>query len=181
MNLSSEKQKKQVVIDSSSAILLFKADLFTKLLNLYDTSVTESVYQELTKEGYAGSNEFVKFHQQNKFHIHPLIVNSKDKIPNQSTLEKLNLGERDTILYFLKGESDFIIIDDGKGAKYCMKERLPFISAILFPKILHIHGKINQATFQIKTDEIIQTGRYSQKIIDIAEKCSEQDLSPFFP
>lgn len=181
MNSRSGKPKKQVIIDSSSAILLFKTDLFSTLLNRYHISVTESVYQELSKDGYSGSSEFVHYHQAGKFSIKHLLVNKGNRDLLNPTLHKLNRGERDTILYFLKGENDFIIIDDGKGAKYCRKENIPFISAILFPKILLITGEINRTTSQLKTDEIIRTGRYSQKIINIAEDCSEQDLKTFLP
>ena len=49
---------KQCMVDSSSAILLYKSNLFAHLVEAYHIAMTESVYEELTITGYPGAGEF---------------------------------------------------------------------------------------------------------------------------
>ena len=72
-------------------------------------------------------------------------------------------------------------MDDGRGLKYCKKAGLPFINALLFPRILFLIGSISESEFQKKSAEIIQNGRYSKNIIDIALNLSNQAIQPFLP
>ena len=128
---------KQVLIDSSSAILLQKTGLFTLLMDLYRSIITESVYIELTSNSYPSSVIFKNYCEHKKLHVQPL--KTKNQEQQQITdISSLNIGERDTILQYIEGAGDFIMLDDGKAARYCSKNNLPFISAIHFPKILQL-------------------------------------------
>ena len=62
---------KQVIIDASSAILLFKAGLFSDLLRSYKIIITESVYGELTGNDHTGAKEFRNYRQSGKMEVQP--------------------------------------------------------------------------------------------------------------
>jgi predicted nucleic acid-binding protein len=167
---------KKVLIDSSSAILLFKSGLFDHLVNIFEVWISNSVYKELTIKVNAGSTEFKKYIQNHKMTI------CQSKAGNDaSLLSKLDTGERDTILLFQKGNADFIIIDDGQGAGYCRRHEIPYINALLFPKILLFSGHISQAECRDKIELIMGLGRYSQEIIEYALGCDKIKLELFLP
>ena len=100
------------------------------------------------------------------------------QFPDTSSLDK---GERDTIHSFYAGAGDFIIIDDGKGAAYCRDNHIPYINALLFPRIILLTHSISKAEFDDKVGLITGIGRYSQKIIDYALNCSVDDIELFLP
>ena len=52
---------KQCMVDSSSAILLYKSDLLDILVEAYHITMTASVYEELTITGYPGAEEFRQY------------------------------------------------------------------------------------------------------------------------
>ncbi len=171
---------KRVLIDSSSAILLQKTGLFSLLLNLYRSIITESVFVELTSNTYPSSKTFKNYCDHERLHVQPLNIKNQEK-HQISAISSLNIGERDTILQYIEGTGDFIILDDGKAAKYCSKNNLPFISAILFPKILQLTGELTKADSDQKCKDIIEIGRYSQKIIELAGDLSKRELERFLP
>ena len=41
-----------------------------------------------------------------------------DDVEEENLLQRMGEGERETILAFLKGKGDFIVIDDKKGAGF---------------------------------------------------------------
>ncbi|MFH2130321.1 MAG: hypothetical protein ABIK68_08090 [bacterium] len=172
---------KSVIVDTSSAILLFKSELIVQLVKSYRTLITVSVYDELTQQGYAGSDKFRQLCNRKQIQI---LTSQKDTVPEKQKypeLPALNRGERDTITQQMLGAADFIIIDDGRALKYCKKVGLPFINALLFPRILFQNRSISEAEYHHKMAEIIQYGRYSKKIIHIASTFSDQAIQPFLP
>lgn len=170
---------KTIIIDSSSAILLFKSGMLSYLLSEYRTLMTKSVHDEILKEGYPGSGEF------REYFIHKTIKIISPKkgaqIIRSKELLKLDKGEQDTIRVFLNGIGDFVIIDDGKGAGFCKKKKIPYINALLAPRILYESQIITQPLFYKKFNIIIDIGRYTPKIIDYAYNCPKNDLEYFFP
>ena len=63
---------KKVLLDSSSAILLFKSDLFHYLLKIYKVTISNSVYKKLTIKIHSGSREFKNYIQNKKMTVkHP--------------------------------------------------------------------------------------------------------------
>ncbi len=170
---------KKALLDTSSAILLFKSGLFDALLDSYNIVITESVYDELTTNDHTGAKEFRNYRGNGKVDVRPSFKMEKTNqlsFPDTSSLGK---GERDTIHQFHTGIGEFIIIDDWKGAKYCRDNRIPYINTLLFPRILYLTHNISETEFNKKTEMIIRIGRYSQKIINYALNCSRDDLEFF--
>lgn len=172
---------KRIVIDASSAILLYKSDLFEDLIAAYQTTMAETVFKEVTRSGYPGAERFNTCFLKRRY-----VVRKTDQIitlpPKQfKALSGLGKGERDTIFIHLEGNTDFIIMDDGKGAGFCRDYGLPYINAIFFARILYLSGGINELVFRKKTEIIFKTGRYSQEIIDYALKCSTEETAFFMP
>ena len=168
---------KNIIIDSSSAILLYKSNFFDKLSDKYDTTITQSVFNEITCNNYPGSEYFQKLCSDQI-----LTINNKNlKNSNNNKLLNLGTGERDSILLFTQYKFDFIIIDDGKGAKYCRNNNIPYINALLIPKIFYFSKIITEEKYLKKTEDIISLGRYSEKIIEFVYQCSIEELQPFLP
>lgn len=168
----------KIIIDSSSAILLYKVNLFDLLAEKFKTTITKSVYSELTKTNYPGSDYFTKTIDQQKLSINNNISN--DNLKDEKLLH-LGDGEKDSILLFLYYKFDFIIIDDRKGAKYCKNYNIPYINALLVPKIFYLSKIISKEKYLQKTKEISSIGRYSDKIIEFVYQCTVEDLKTFLP
>lgn len=172
---------KKVLVDSSSAILLFKADLFDDLLDKYRIIMADSVYHELTRQDHAGSYAFKNFYRNQSFMV--AFPSEAEGFHKDGLLQKASLdrGEKDTILQYFVGSGEFIIIDDGKGASYCRDKGIPYINALLFPRILFLCSWISETEYRDKADQIIDAGRYSQRIIKHAFHCSKKELEFFLP
>lgn len=174
-----KNNRKQALIDSSSMILLFKSGLLRKIIEYYNIIMTESVFAELTQNDHTGSKEIRQFVEERQIHI-------LSKTSIQDTVEMGNVsvmhlvrGEQDSIIAYLHGIGDFIILDDGKGAGYCKKHEIPYINALLIPRILQIANSISNAEFKKTTQTIIGCGRYSEKIIEFARTCPDEKLDFF--
>jgi len=165
---------KSAVIDTSSAILLLKADLLEKLIARYQILIPQTVYNELTKENQFGSNKFSSLFKKNVLHLKNEYKEKKVEFP-------LHGGEKDTVLLYLQGKCDFIIIDDRKGIRFCKQNSIPFINALIVPKILYFIGDIDHKQYCTKTNLITQIGRYSYRVLDLAQKINQKDLEIFFP
>ena len=183
MNVINEigRHYKRAVVDASSAIILYKAGLFLPLIQNYQVLMTESVYSEVTCRGYPGAEEFVKIGRERSM----VVVNCNEKLParyaDDHSLLILDRGERETIACLIGQQADFIIMDDGRGTRYCWVNNLPFINALLFPKILLLKGQMTTATYEEKMTTIIMNGRYSKRIVEYVERMGLNELKPFFP
>ena len=136
---------KRVLLDSSSAILLFKTDLLDALVAEYQVSITPSVKHELTSENRAGAERILHLIHVEKIRLTGHQNTSFIKSTSSSSSSSLDRGERDTIRCFEAGRYDFIITDDGKAAKYCSLNDIPFINALLLPRVLYF---MNNFTLQ---------------------------------
>ena len=171
--------KKKVFLDSSSAILMEKSDLLPLFFKVYDVSLTEAVYSELTNNQYPSAELFHKSYQQSCFEVRPLPEQKRDR--HSKELDSLNLGERETIQQYFSGVADFIVLDDGKAARFCKREQVPFINALLFPKILQHSELLSKEDCRSRLDVLISIGRYSSRVLSIAEGMGEKELKRFFP
>jgi hypothetical protein len=72
-----------------------------------------------------------------------------------------------------------IILDDGKGAAYCKKNTIPYINALLVPRILHMAGRIITEERECLMKKITAYGRYSKQIIDYAFSCKDEEIARF--
>ena len=167
---------KKALLDASSAILLYKADLLKELTEVYHVFVTRSVFGELTREKHHGTETFLSYVSLSKImetdvENDPLIINHLEEGMNS-----LDLGEFDTIKCFVTGKHDFIITDDGRAAKFCNKNGLSFINALLFPRLLYFADSISWQESNDKMNVIIINGRYSSSVIEWARNCQKESL-----
>ena len=171
--------RRNVLIDSSSTILLFKSGLLDTVIEYYDIIMTESVFNELTQSNHTGSDEIKQFAHNNLIKILSAQIMKKPLESEHISGRALGRGERDSIISYLHGVGDFIIIDDGKGAGYCKKYEIPYINALLVPRIMRIAKTISDVEFELSTRTIIGCGRYSEKIIEYAQTCTDENLNLF--
>jgi hypothetical protein len=168
---------KKALIDASSAIILTKAGLFEEILGLYDIRMARSVFEEITCRQRPGVAAFKAGWKEKQFGV----VEAKDgsAAATDPLLAGMHRGERETILCFYEGSEDFIIIDDGKGAGYCRAHHIPYINALLCPKILYFQGKMGEPDFREAFTRIRTIGRYSHSVIDQAASLSARELAFF--
>jgi hypothetical protein len=171
--------RKDALIDSSSTILLFKSNLLEHTISHYNIILTESVYKELTRSALPGSQDVKQYRENGMIAVMP---DSNETIPGtveHVSVEYLGRGEHDTILLFLRGCGELIIMDDGKGANACKRNRIPYINALLVPRVLLIAGKLSADECDEFIRRIVDCGRYSEKIIDYAKSCPDDALTQF--
>ncbi len=176
----------RVFIDASSAILLYKADLFIPAVQAFSMVVSQAVFREITVPGYPGAGMFKKVGKQVGFDIQNPIEEVIDPaLSADKDFTKMDKGEKETIaLFYLhqkKSADNFVLMDDGRGAKFCRKHKIPYINALLVPKLFWYSGLMDQNTADKKTNQLVDLGRYSKKIIHIAQHLTEKDLAPFIP
>lgn len=164
-------KSKTVLVDTSSAIVLCKADLHTQLVRMYDVVMPASVYFEITSRPYPGSQEFQKFAATERIHI------ADDAISvSGDGLEGLDRGESDVIRLFWQGMGDFIMTDDGLAARYCQKAGIPFINALLFPAVLRFTNRASDEFCRRALSRIENIGRYSREVTGFARRCMPEDI-----
>lgn len=166
--------KKSILLDASSAILLYKAGLINTVANEYILLTSQSVYTELTAYIREGAENFILLFKSKKIIISHGYKSCLLNIPLQG-------GERDTVLLFLSGEGEFVLIDDKKGGTYCKKNNIPYINALLLPRILWLAGKIDDKSRDAYTTRLVSIGRYSAAIREFARECSRDILYRFYP
>lgn len=169
-------------IDASSAILLYKTELFVLCSQHFSLIMETHVYKEVRVPNHPGEKFFESMVQKQRLQVCRF---DPDRLTEISLPETLDLGERQTLgLYFLNKNSDrysFIIIDDAKAAKFCFRHKVPFINALLVPKVLWFAGILDENDYIDRTAGIIETGRYSRTIIEKAKALSPSDLALFIP
>lgn len=172
-------RRNPVLMDASSAIILFKCSFFEPVIKYFNIIMAESVYSEITREDREGAGAFICFRKEERIHIHDN-VEKKDCSQGQfQPLKGLGSGEQDTIRLYQMGIGDMIILNDGKGASYCKKNDIPFINSLLVPRILHLGGLIGKEERNSAMKCIMTYGRYSTKIIEYAYGCGDETLAGF--
>jgi hypothetical protein len=172
---------KQCMVDSSSAILLYKSGLFTHLLETYHIAMTASVYEELTVPGYPGAGEF---RQSAKSGVVTIQSPAGMLLPGEgaNSLYAMDRGERDTIhCYVANGSITFIILDDGRAARSCCRAGIPFINALLFARIAYLSGLLPETEYDEKYKELVRIGRYAPEVTAFVRHCSCGDMVFFLP
>ena len=172
---------KPVLIDSSSAILIFKVDLFDILVASYRLIVAEAVYREISLPGYPGADTFTHHCRRNHMTVIPSAPIAEMALISPSALKSLDAGERDTILAYALINALFVIIDDGPGNAYCMAKGIPHVNALLIIRILYFAEKISESSYHHKLAAVLKLGRYSQDVIKYGFGCSRQSLVHFMP
>jgi hypothetical protein len=65
-----------------------------------------------------------------------------------------------------------LLVDDGRAARFCKAHQIPFINALLVPKIFWYSGFMGQTDCLKKTACLCDLGRYSKKVLKIARQFS---------
>ncbi len=169
--------RKRTIVDASSAILLAKAHLFRCLTEAYHVVMAETVYREISRNGYPGARRFATARCKGSIRV---IASQSDDGPGAESV-LTGPGERETIRLFSRGKGDFIVIDDRKGASFCRNASIPYINALLFPRILMLVGALSESDFRKITSQLLAIGRYSKQIAAVAECATRERLSRFLP
>jgi len=172
---------KRALLDASSAILLYKAGLLEVLTGVYHVFIPRSVQQELICNNRSGAATFAQHVTAGTIKV----IDTDNAVPNSTALESglnsLGRGERDTIRCLKAGKGDFIVTDDGRAARYCQDKALPFINALLFPRLLYFAGIMSPNERRTKMETIIRIGRYSPQITAWAFQSSKEVLAFAIP
>ncbi len=172
---------KRVLMDASSGILLFKAGLMNRVLDLYLVVIAGSVYEELTPAGYAGAAYFQDAWRTSKIARLDDDAEKGTGKMRQTQMKRLGKGERDTICHYLNGAADFVLIDDGRGAGFCRKRKIPYINALLVPRIFYLAHLFSEAEYRESIRNVLEIGRYSGAVIEFGLHCSLSDVACFLP
>jgi hypothetical protein len=170
--------KKTVLIDTSSAILLFKSGWMTHLLRGYRVGTGPAAFREMTVTNYPGAAAFSQWQQQNHLTVHPPCPPG---LTTQRDRHRLDPGERGCIDLFYSGAGTFIIIDDGPGAAFCRRETIPYFNALLIPRLLSPVAAIDGADIEAAIQKIYARGRYAPWVLEYALTCPPEALSFFLP
>ncbi len=171
---------KKCILDSSSAILLFKAGIIDYLLSEYSVACPESVYSEITRNReYPGARSFINFTNNGLISVRS-INNNYHLLPDKK-IGNLGKGESDCIRLYYQEDGDFIILDDKRGGNYCRKANIPFINALLVPRILFLSKLFSDNEYEARFNNIISEGRYSHDIKNYASKVDSKELAFFMP
>lgn len=168
---------KSVLIDASSAILLFKAELLAPIVALYRVAVVPAVVKEITVAGRSGASLFQQMLSAGQLKISPLA----QPLTAEPALAALGAGERDTLTAFGQNHTDFVIIDDRKGALWCRSRNVPYINALLCARILFLAGHLSEDNYMCRSRQLLEIGRYSRWVVDFARCCEEGALTVFLP
>lgn len=161
--------RRRVAADTSSLILLRKADLFTIFLNSYDILLAEDVYRELTVYDKEGASDF-------RLRLGGHIAYSSGYV-----IGSLGAGESGTVALYQNGDVDFVLLDDKKGANYCKRRSIPFVNSLLISRILYLSGVISLKEMVRTSDLLKRFGYYSSSIVAKASCMEVADVHKFFP
>jgi len=139
--------------------------------------MSDSVFDEITDKGLPGSDEFKQLLQEKQLIAFPVANGNEPDVQ----LQKLDRGERDTILLFNKGLGDFVVTDDGAAARYCLSRKIPFVNSLLLLRLLRHSAIISDSSYKAGFVFLLNIGRYSEKVIEYARSCPDGELLFFLP
>ena len=180
MNLEKRKRHKVILLDASSAILLAKAGFHEILAESYTILMSDSVFDEITRKRLPGSIEYEKLLKEKLIKILPVLGPPSQHVTDIS-LKRLDRGEQDTLLLFYEGCGDFVVTDDGAAARFCLKNKIPFVNSLLLLRLLHHSGIIGNSSYEAGFQSLLALGRYSEKVRKYARSCPDSELLLFLP
>ena len=148
-------RQKSFISDSSSLILLAKADLLDLLCNNARIFITQTISEEIF------------FNSKDSKLIQALIYSGEltvKKIKDSGLPVSLDKGERTAITLFMEMEADYLLIDDKKAAIYCKRNSIPYINALLIPHYLRECDVIDEQIMEKKIVLLNEIGRYAKWI-----------------
>ncbi|BBO84709.1 hypothetical protein [Desulfosarcina ovata] len=167
------------IIDASSAILLFKAELIADCCAMLQLFMTRSVFKEVTVPDRPGADGLRRLvGRRSGFR---LLGDPMGALPARACadLQRLHQGERDTLHHYLNGRGRFVIIDDGKAVKVCRRQGIFHINALLCPRLLFFCGRLPEDRMHRHFARLAALGRYARPVMAWAAACSRSDLAYF--
>jgi hypothetical protein len=164
------------LIDSSSAILLFKAGWASIAARAWRLMVPPSVARELTVARRTGAADFLRMMAAGWIQV---------KAPETSTTavdrSRMGQGEKDVLRLYHSGCGAFIIVDDGRAAGFCRDRSIPYTNALLVPRILALAGEALPCDWHAGMAALSRLGRYSEAVRRYARDCPDWRLAAFKP
>lgn len=133
---------KNVLLDSSSLILLFHTGLIEKLAGHFSLYITREVELEITKKVKPGAARF-------QDHIHQGVLNVLHAPQIRLQNKRLGIGEASILSAWNSGSADFVILDDRQAILHAKENDIPFINALLVPKILFVKRFFRKTTLSL--------------------------------
>ncbi len=177
--MTTEAPLKSALIDSSSAIILFKAGVADTAADAWCLMAPTSVIDELTVANQPGARWFGQMAASGR--LHPIALDNRPSEKPPRNLERMGHGERDTLQLFLDGWGDFVLVDDGQAAGFCRRHRIPYTNALLVPRILALAGVALNGGSRAAMERVSKMGRYSAEVLDYARTCPDHHLERFLP
>ena len=170
-----ETDQVTAIIDASSAILLYKADLLDIFRQALQLAISRSVFAEITVPAYCGADglgRLVACRSGIKLLGDPPLPD--DDVA--ADIDRLDRGERDTLLHYLDGAASFVILDDGKAVKLCRRHDIPHVNALLVPKLLFFSKRLSAHQTDHYFSRLRALGRYSEYVVTWAKNCQKGQL-----
>lgn len=180
MDSATRSQPKEILLDASSAILLAKAGFHDKMATSYVVCMSASVFAEITSRGLGGSAAYKTLRREKQLVVLPVPTPSSWRVADAS-LQRLDRGERDTLLLYREGRGDFVVTDDGAAARFCLRIGIPFVNSLLLLRLLHYSGRIGGSSYEKGFQSLLALGRYSEKVKAYARSCPDSALLFFLP
>lgn len=163
----SRRQEIEVIIDSSSLILLTKTSLLGFLLKLkMNPVISRTVYQEVVVEGIRGGYEDATFLEElvikKKILVKKVFRSYFDNINQEFSLHR---GECESIALTLQRKDIPIFCDDKKAINICKILGLRFLTSINFLEQLYLEKLINKKQTLGYLNKLECHGWYSEEII----------------
>lgn len=165
---------RNVIIDSSSAILLYKCGLIPSLLKQCVPVISGTVFAELTVTGYDGADFFTELCGSGKIKVFTPDAEGSGRFSGS-----IHAGEREVIALYYEGKGEYVIIDDGRGSAYCRDNNIPYINALLAVKVLFLKNYITETEFAAGWEWLLANGRYSAKVRAWAEEATRERFGFF--
>jgi len=169
-----EPHKKEILVDASSALLLYRAGIFDKMAESFSVVMPKKVSHELIRCGREGAEDFNIYCR-----LGTCTIAEAPAFPGGNI--RLGGGERELVLLYLSGRGVCIVLDDRKGAAYCRRHDIPYINALLVPKVLMHAGIITEACCEERMRLLISIGRYAGWVVDYARNAAREDIKLFLP
>lgn len=165
---------KKVIIDASSVLILFRTGLLEPCCAVYCVFLPGCVFHEIVDAGKEGSREIADL-------VESGIMEVLHDPEGRAEEPELRGGEKSAVDHFRAGGYDFIILDDRKAINYCKGKGIPFINALLIPKMLCYAGMMDEDDMRSYMKRISATGRYSHDITSRADVLGKKELRLFIP
>ncbi len=160
-----------LVFDSSTLILLAKADLIDEFLSDYKRKIL--IPDQVEKESCTSKKSFdaqlIKKRIEEKRIKVVKITNTRLRTRLMQDF-RISSGEAEALVLAIEKNADIVATDDRNAIKACKLLKLKFTSAIAILVYLSENGKIDREKAESSLNALIKYGRYNEDIIRKAKR-----------